>query len=954
MPRVVHRQMTQMHHSFVEEFQTPPVVDSIRLGHGAWGPVVFVVSSGNSTSMQILHHVLRPPPLPPHLPTVTSLTSPVEAAHPVAPRNTPMPAPIAAYSGIRAAGAGSTNDRRVNAYQRHAVGTRRRPRHGYPTGPASGSAPAVTSQPSSQPNDPAKFSIDLGLLPVALPQAPMWSDETKLEPPPTLNLNDHQIATLQEKLREHNLVLTVEVPPNGLVHAAVNKQIEDFCVTNQFALKPRSSANPNSSSASVANFNWTFYVPLRRAANHTRNFGAKILTADTFTADTLRRAPFGKNVANHTSPRVFAFIGPNFDHLWGPLPGAHDPVLHRCFYKTVMAFLPPFRDDDHEPVCLQGCPRGEIPLENAIASTSSLNVDLYHSDSDSVPPSPSELFPIHRTTTPDHFTIPSSTSVVTASPNAGTSSTRPLLVHSRSPSLELVEAICRPARRPRIGTLSNSAGAVPVPYPQSLASIASRLPAPVPFNRVDGLFVEGWIERVRDVLPPRPSGQEVRISGPDVDACAKVLVFLVTWHFRHPPLLDSQWDDILAQNCPGVQCELVSLSAFLNHRRSFCVGEGIGSGPERAVLSRAIEIASSDVAYWQQGVGHSSLYQSMLLFPSTDSIQTRRTTFATHGFLCLIHMLNIPAAPFPIHPLLLYLVIDGHMAFTIDLPFLQEIDEDLVKTLRPWTSWDRRSSQPLHGQTTELHGLLAACEIPTNCLTDNMGDSELDGIERSMLSYLLFGSKDISHHPDYLAFCHGFNLKISRDVSVLDTFIWSSKGLLAYLYNRRLISPDMLSEHLELGRQTCIDSHTAATSDQRNIGKRFIEHLRRYLLGVGHVEHDWTQPFLDVTDVAAKKHDLLLRSHLLLATLTGSNKIPTADNWSLTFNISYKPFLDTLEVKMPPLMSIHACFHSADVIVDSSFRKILLDALPSNPRQATAFDAWLHLQLIGPDTFEMV
>ncbi|KAJ8690698.1 hypothetical protein PTI98_012104 [Pleurotus ostreatus] len=925
------------------------------MGHGAWEPAVFVVSIGNSMNTQILRLVLSalgPPPLPLCMPTVTSLTNPVETSNPASSRSTQMPPPIAAYTGIRAAATGSTNDRRVNAYQRHAVGTRRRPRHDYPLGSAS-SATAAASQSLPQLNAPTKFSIDIGLLPVALPQAPMWSDEMNLEPPPTLNLKDHEIATLQETLQEHNLVLTVEVSADGPIHVAFNQQIEDFCISNQFTLKPRPNPKQTLSSTSVANYNWTFYVPLRRTANHSRNFGARILTADTFTLATLRRAPFGKNVANHISPRVFVFIAPNFDHLWGPLPGADG--IHRCFYKKVMVFLPPFQDDDDKAICIQGCPGGQIPGSNDVASTSNLGFDVYHSGSDSEPPFPSEIFSSRSTTLPTPSTnLSSSTLATTASPTAGTSSTRPLLVHSRSPSLELVDVICRPARRPRVGSPSNSVIAVPVSQSQSIPSVPSRLPAPVPFDRVDGMFVEAWVERVRDALPPGVGGPELCIWGPDVDTCAKALVFLIMWHFRDPPLLRSQWDDMLSQNCPGAQCKLVPLSAFLSHRRSFGVGEGIGSGPERAVLSRAIEIASSDVAYWQRGVGHSSLYQSMLLFPSTDGIQTRHTTFSTHGFLCFIHMLNIPAAPFPVHPLLLHLAIDGRMAFTIDLPFLQEIDEDLVKTLRPWTTWDRCSSQPLHGQSTELHGLLSACEIPTNCLTDNMGDSELDGIERSLLCYLLFGSKDVSHHPDYLAFCNGFNLQISDDLSVLDTFVWSSKGLLAYLYNRRLDSPDTLFKHLELGRQTCLGSHTTATTNQCDIGKRFMDHLQRYISGVGHVEHHWTRPFLVETDVAAKKHDLLLRSRLLLATLTGSNKIPTADNWSLTFNMSYQPFVDILHIKMPPLMRIHACFLSADVIVDSSLRKILLDPLPSNPRQATAFDAWLHLQLIGPDTFELV
>lgn len=52
-----------------------------------------------------------------------------------------------------------------------------------------------------------------------------------------------------------------------------------------------------------------------------------------------------------------------------------------------------------------------------------------------------------------------------------------------------------------------------------------------------------------------------------------------------------------------------------------------------------------------------------------------------------------------------------------------------------------------------------------------MSDSELNGIERSILSYLLFGSKEIGHHPDYIAFSQGFNFPISSEVTVLDVCV---------------------------------------------------------------------------------------------------------------------------------------------------------------------------------------
>ena len=67
-------------------------------------------------------------------------------------------------------------------------------------------------------------------------------------------------------------------------------------------------------------------------------------------------------------------------------------------------------------------------------------------------------------------------------------------------------------------------------------------------------------------------------------------------------------------------------------------------------------------------------------------------------------------------------------------------------------------------------------------------------------------------------------------------------------------------------------------------------HLRRYLSGKGHVEHAWTQAFLVEEEVMEKKNNPLLRSQLLLNTLTGSNMLPASDHWRLSvrpiFNIA--------------------------------------------------------------------
>ena len=99
-----------------------------------------------------------------------------------------------------------------------------------------------------------------------------------------------------------------------------------------------------------------------------------------------------------------------------------------------------------------------------------------------------------------------------------------------------------------------------------------------------------------------------------------------------------------------------------------------------------------------------------------QGLRSRQVAMKTSGFLSLLHMVILHTAPDPISPWVLRYAIEGLMgACIIDHAFMQLIDPDLYKTLRPWRLHDQADAlpdDPLDG----LFQLLTAADVDVSCV----------------------------------------------------------------------------------------------------------------------------------------------------------------------------------------------------------------------------------------------
>lgn len=107
-------------------------------------------------------------------------------------------------------------------------------------------------------------------------------------------------------------------------------------------------------------------------------------------------------------------------------------------------------------------------------------------------------------------------------------------------------------------------------------------------------------------------------------------------------------------------------------------------GPERSSISTALEHLTSltDVGlirgtYWAPSCSGTG-------YLSTE----RRAKLNAIGFLSMLHILKIGTAPRPVHPLLIWLCLDGEKGVGVDYDFLRRVDGSLSRTLDALSAWD--------------------------------------------------------------------------------------------------------------------------------------------------------------------------------------------------------------------------------------------------------------------------
>ncbi|GBE82503.1 hypothetical protein SCP_0408870 [Sparassis crispa] len=456
----------------------------------------------------------------------------------------------------------------------------------------------------------------------------------------------------------------------------------------------------------------------------------------------------------------------------------------------------------------------------------------------------------------------------------------------------------------------------------------------VPFIPAEAEDIGEWQNIVHANLPINiDESTEVFIQASTTSLAARALQFLLLWHFASPPAPYHQFEAALERALPGVVCSFVPLAALLSSKRVFEVNVGVGAAPEKAVLRDAIAQMTSEVRFWvEKGV-----YKSLVFHSSTDHFRTRDCILKAYGFLCLMHLVNLGQGPEPVSPFLLQAVIDGRSNILIDREFILSLDPGQFAVLQPWYDWNGTSPLTTDPKT-DLGALLIEADIVIEALSlEGMDEAERNGVERTLVSRVLLGHIDPTHHPDLLAFREGLNFQLRPGQDIRKTMEGRTKALLGALN----------------------DKEDQQTEVERQHELRFAELLIRYLHGKGHPDHEWIRGEVVPEDMYMKEHENVVhRVRLLLQVMTGSDLLPLGEHWKLKFSFTHASsyqdggaHLNNAEEITPILYS--ACFMQGKVTMDVGLQNLLLQEV-DGPDHALYFDAWMHGPLMAGDGFNKI
>ncbi|KAI0040830.1 hypothetical protein FA95DRAFT_1611482 [Auriscalpium vulgare] len=494
---------------------------------------------------------------------------------------------------------------------------------------------------------------------------------------------------------------------------------------------------------------------------------------------------------------------------------------------------------------------------------------------------------------------------------------------------------------------------------QQLPYLTSRLHNPVPYVPVlpnvnaagaaTGSLVrtQRWARSIIDTLRGPPTATQFRMVAPSIDAGAIALTVFLGWHCGDRAGYLSMQDKVSAF-APGVTLEDVPPVRLFGSTSWWSIGKGKGTAPKYSVLRAAMIKCATRPSFWRP----TALFAVPDLHPSTDIIPSRQLAFQQFGLLCFFYMVLTQSGPDPVSPFLIQYIVDGRDAFNIDAEFIRLIDPQILRTLEPWMAWRRNPVYPIP-PTSELGLLLGEANISVNSLTNPIDNDTQTGVERSLLSNILFGSLDPSNHPDLRAFALGFDT-----FGGMQNLEGSVKPYLLHMYNRRVQQPSDVLDILEFR-----SAHEETQTSGRKLGPvakvdvqyedKFAKRIKSYLRGSGHPAHERMANFFVHHPVLkdVEGDEKTYRSRMMLRVMTGVDLLPPRDV-KLTFSFKHdhkKLTAEQLKNKVSAAIVWMACLAATEVKIDATVRN-LLDEPIEDEGKASYFDLWMHGMVILADS----
>ncbi|KAH7907155.1 hypothetical protein BJ138DRAFT_1104551 [Hygrophoropsis aurantiaca] len=868
------------------------------------------------------------------------------------------------------------------------------------------------SNSARETTSPSSTKFILGLLPYVLPESQHGNVN---DPSPAYHWTNENLFDVCQRLQKSNLIIEVTIPDDVLVSLSerFDSAITQHCTTFSIELPSMPSSNATQSQhRSPTVLTWHLLGPKGgRGKDRKRTWvmDPKSLTAFTFTVEELRKAPYGTATPNHLPVTVISegplprFLTNKIDSIFTNL---HTNAFLNVSYTLCSAFNTIFK--------LPSVPNAHLAIQfmmrfvdDEIMSVDSDASDPLLSELNSTFPSFGEMLAANQAPLPagqaQSLFLPDSPS------------------HSRSSSTVSIEA--PPRNRQRLESpvhvdVHEGPSVLPStepPNPQNNSQMLILHPdlaqvlqgTCVTFNMRERTHRQNiigpppethqawmeWKNNVGDATRTRNSSDALRIVAPDIESGAIALITLVGWMHGKRPRSGPQFKDTLKAQLSGLMQAGVpadvfvtgihSLAGLFNPRISYKIGDGVGRGPEKDVVSRAMQMLIADDSYWVERAG----YRTFRLHGSTEPIAERVGMLKTMGTLLLLHIFVLGVGPNAFSPFAAASIIfekawmtkvAGNISILsalVDVPTLS-----MIKLLI-----DHPLSAPMPTDTSShLYQILVESGIDVLTLSRSRTRAEHDGLVHAVISFILLGQLPAAwmHHPDYLALVDGFNViwknqdtpndhkyyalgvghiapcidKIKAIIAQhLQSFEAMNIKYIVHAFNRSPKAPDDVIPFVTFKSHIRSDFH----EDNKESLELFKTHVIHYLRGTGHPDHPDVRMVVGEEAFQQNRFNRTMRVEYLLHAMTGSNHVPlepilfsVKHIWDNTYPIL--PDNNTTngdaEIDWGPEVPIkfQSCFGEATVECNTFLSMLLTETAPHDlgPSDDCWFGRWLHMQIL--------
>ncbi|KAG6906727.1 hypothetical protein DXG01_012417 [Tephrocybe rancida] len=528
----------------------------------------------------------------------------------------------------------------------------------------------------------------------------------------------------------------------------------------------------------------------------------------------------------------------------------------------------------------------------------------------------------------------------------------------------------------------------------SIASVSASAPLPI----ADTMTHKDWMRHLDGTIQ-RTTTRSLSILAPTEASGGKAFLDCLISHYGGTPA--STPVPVDGDPVP-VASEVLTWNFYVlpGGVRVIRIGQGIGEGVDKAILTKAIELCfSTSEADWREiGCAHHKTWAV-----TTNRLNSsREATLKTLGTLSAAYLCWFKTLPPVISPWMILLAALG-LEDLQDLPkifniaVLQAQDPELAESLLAWpTDFNTR---PNFAPTSTCSQLISTHLQGVNLREvrqafDNQDREEWLDLTNRLYSEALFSTSiELKTCRALHAFREGFNLCLTTQVKLGDTFkgVEQAQKLFAEMSTSILRTPQQVINAVRI-----IDPATDTTSEAFGGGvpaqgvnaehqNLFSIFFARYLRGFGYpVRLDGMQPeddlYTDTIREAPTATSALFRCQRILKLATGGKTIPVTPSgadWELTVSLGFPQhtyltidqvrFIRRLPARAgtnsdtdltledtTALLSFRSCFSEMQIIATPALLASLRQPIPDSDSAFTPFDLLIHPCIVMGDGFTQI